>query len=106
MVSTAASHNRKYVLDGITSKVNFKISSTPTRLLYATDIKQTTLYIQVYSKSYINSCLLKLGWVSEGNDSSLMVPLPPSTIKEMANSCAPLEPDALLLIVDKFGFQY
>jgi hypothetical protein len=35
-----------------------------------------------------------------------MVPLTPSTVKEMATSRGPLDPDALKRIVDRFGFEY
>jgi hypothetical protein len=35
-----------------------------------------------------------------------MVPFPPSTVKEMSLSPGPLDPKAIQLIVDKFGFPY
>jgi hypothetical protein len=97
---------RAYVLDGIENKVTFKISPGPTTLLYATDIEQTAQYIRVYAKSYILSCLLKIGWSEDSKDSSIMVPLPPSTIKEMSRSPGPLDPNALRLIVEQFVFEY
>jgi hypothetical protein len=76
-----AESDRRAVLNGIAATVTFKISPKPTTLFYATDIEQTAKYIRVYAKSYIQSCLLKLGWVADGKDSALMVPFPPSTFK-------------------------
>jgi hypothetical protein len=106
MCSAAAESDRKAVLNGIAATVTFKISPKPTTLFYATDIEQTAKYIRIYAKSYIQSCLLKLGWVADGKDSALMVPFPPSTVKEMSLPPGPLDPKALQLIVDKFGFPY
>jgi hypothetical protein len=60
----------------------------------------------VYAKSYILSCLLKLGWSEDSKDSTIMVPLPPSTVKDMSKSLGPLDPNALLIIVGKLGFEY
>jgi hypothetical protein len=37
---------------------------------------------------------------------TLLVPLPLSTIKDMAKSIGPLDPDDLSIMVDKFGFNY
>jgi hypothetical protein len=106
LMSADSAVDRAYVLDGIANKVTFKISPGPTTLFYATDIEQTAQYIRVYAKSYILSCLLKLGWSEYSKDSSIMVPLPPSTVKEMSKSPGPLDPDALRIIVDQFGFEY
>jgi hypothetical protein len=106
LVSAASAADRAYVLNGIAGKVSFKISPGPTTLFYATDIEQTAQYIRVYAKSYILSCLLKLGWSEYSKDSAIMVPLPPSTVKDMSKSPGPLDPDALLSIVCQFGFKY
>jgi hypothetical protein len=106
MCSAAAESDRKVVLNGIAATVTFKISPKPTTLFYATDIDQTAKYIRVYAKSYTQSCLLKLGWVVDGKDSALVVSFPPSTVKEMSLSPGPIDPKALQLIVDKFGFPY
>jgi hypothetical protein len=106
MVSAADATDRYAFLQGITNTVNVKISLTPTTLFYATDTKQTAHSIKVYVKYYIQSCLLKLGWVADGKDSALMVPFPPSTVKEMSLSPGPIDPDELQLIVTKFGFPY
>jgi hypothetical protein len=106
MCSAVVESNRKAVLNGIADTVTFKISPKPSTIFYATDIEQTAKYIRVYAKSYIQSCLLKLGWVADGKDSALMLPFPPSTFKEMSISPGPLDPNALQLIVDKFGFPY
>jgi hypothetical protein len=73
----AAESDRKAVLNGIAATVTIKISPKPTTLFYATDIEQTAKYIHVYAKSYIQFCLLKLGWVADGKDSALMIPPPP-----------------------------
>jgi hypothetical protein len=81
MCSAAAESDRRAVLNGIAATVTFNISPKPTTLFYARDIEQTAKYIRVYAKSYIQSCLLKLGWVADGKDSALMVPFPPSTVK-------------------------
>jgi hypothetical protein len=75
-------------------------------VFYATDIEQMALYIRVHARSYMTSCLTKLGWEADAKDSSLMVPLPPSTVKEMAKSPGPLDPAALILMEAKFGFEY
>jgi hypothetical protein len=106
MCSAAEASDRNAVLNGIAATVTFKISPTPTTIFYATYIDQTAKYIRVYAKSYIQSCLLKLGWVEDGKDSALMVPFPPSTVKEMSLSPGPLDSKALQLIVKKFGFPY
>jgi hypothetical protein len=106
LVAASSHKDRSYVLDGIAAKVTFKISPGPTTLFYATDLEQTTAYIRVYAKSYIDSCLIKLGWAEDSKDSAIMVPLTPSTIKEMAASRGPLDPTALRLIVERFGFEY
>jgi hypothetical protein len=81
MCSVAKASDRNAVLNGIAATVTFKISPKPTTLFYATDIEQTAKYIRVYARSYMQSCLLKLGWVAEGKDSALMMPFPPSTVK-------------------------
>jgi hypothetical protein len=106
MCSSAEASDRHAVLNGIAATVTFKIPPKPTTLFYATDIEQTAKYIRVYAKSYIQSCSLKLVWVVDGKDSALMVPFPPSTVKEMSLSPGPLNPKALQLIVEKFGFPY
>jgi hypothetical protein len=106
LCSSSAESDRRAVLNGIEAIVMFKISPNPTTLFYATDIDQTAKYIRVYAKSYIQSCLLKLGWVADGKNFALMVPTPPSTVKEMSLSPDPLDPKSLQLIVDKFGFPY
>jgi hypothetical protein len=106
MCSAAEASDRNAVLNGIAATVTFKISPTPTTLFYATDIEQTAKYIRVYAKSYIRSCLLKLGWVEDVKDAALMVPFPPSTVKEMSLSPGPLDTKALQLIVEKLGFTY
>jgi hypothetical protein len=106
LCAAASAADCTYVLDGIASTVTFKISPEPTTLFYATDIEQTAAYIRIYAKSYIDSCLIKLGWAEDSKDSAVMVPLTPSTVKEMATSRGPLDPDALKLIVALFGFEY
>jgi hypothetical protein len=106
MASAATSHNRQAVLAGITSKASFKILEGYTKLFYTTYIKQTSLYIKVSTHSYITSCLTKLGWDTSTNDGGIFVPMPPSTIQEIAKSPAPLDPGKLSSIVLKYGFQY
>jgi hypothetical protein len=106
LVSAEHASDRKAVLDGVADTVTFKTSPQHTTLLYDADIEQTTQYIGVYAKSYIQSCLLKLGWFAEGNYTALMVHVPPSTVKEMPLSPGPLDPAALQLIMEKFGFTY
>jgi hypothetical protein len=106
LVSAASAADRAYVLNGIAAKVAFKIPPGPTTLFYATDIEQTAQYIRVHAKSYILSCLLKLGWSEDSKYSAIMVPLPPYTVKDMSKSPCPLDPDAPLSIVRKFGFEY
>jgi hypothetical protein len=86
--------------------VTFKISPHRTTLFYATDIDQTALYIKVHATSYITSCLTKLGWATSTKDSAIMVPMPPSTVKEMAKFPGPLDRGALSAIVAQLGFQY
>jgi hypothetical protein len=81
LVSAAAASNRKSVMEGISNTVIFKISPKHMTLFYSTDIEQTAQYIRVCAKLYIQSCLLKLGWVAEGKDTALMVHFPPSTVK-------------------------
>jgi hypothetical protein len=104
--AAASAADRTYVLDVIASKVTFKISPEPTTLLYATDKEQMAAYIRIYVKSYIDSCLINFGWAKDSKDSAVMVPLTPSTVKEMETYRGPLDPDALKLIVDRFGFEY
>jgi hypothetical protein len=106
MVQAAAASDLQAVFTGIASTVTFKISPTPTTLFYATDIEQTAQYIRVYAKSYIQSWLLKLDWVANRKDSSLVFPLTPSKVKEISRSPGQLDPDALKLIVDTFCFPY
>jgi hypothetical protein len=88
MVSAAEASDRKAVLDGISYCVIFMISPVITTLFYAINIEQTALYIRVHARSYIISCLNKLGWEADAKDSSLMVPLPPSMVKEIENPWA------------------
>jgi hypothetical protein len=106
MMSTANALDRKTVLAGIASHVTFTISPTLTTLFYATDMEQAELYIHVHARSYITSCLTKLGWEADSNDSSRMPPLSPSTVKEMATSPGPLDSAALDITVKQFGFEY
>jgi hypothetical protein len=106
LCAAASAADRTCVLDGIASKVTFKISPEPTTLFYATDIEQTAAYTLIYAKSYIESCLVKLGWAEDSKDSAVMVPLTPSTVKDMATSRGPLDPNTLKLIVDRLGFEY
>jgi hypothetical protein len=106
VVSAASSKDRMAVLDGIAVKVSFDISPEPTSLFYATDIKQTALYIKVFARSYVTSCLLKLGWDTATKDGAILVPMPPSTVKDMANSPGPLNPDELLAVIERHGFEY
>jgi hypothetical protein len=89
LVSADSAADRAYVLNGIAGKVSFEISPGPTTLFYTTDIKQIAQYICVYAKSYILSCLLKLGWSEDSKDSAIMAPLPPSTVKDMSKSPGP-----------------
>jgi hypothetical protein len=93
-------------MEGISNTVTLKISPKHTTLFYATYIEQKAQYISVYAKSYIQACLLKLGWVAKGKDTALMVNFPPSAVKEMSLSPGPLYPAALQLILYKFGFPY
>jgi hypothetical protein len=106
LVSAASLADRSYVMNGIAAKVTFKISPATTTLFYATDIEQTDWYIRVYAGSYIDSCLLKLGWDEDTKDPAFMAPLTPSTVKDMVKSRGPLDPDALCLIVVRYGFEY
>jgi hypothetical protein len=106
LVSAAAETDRAAVLSGIAKAVTFKISAENTVLFYATDIEQTAKYIKVYSRSYITSCLTKLGWEATRQDCSIMPPMTPSTLKTMSNSPGPLDPKDLLVITERFGFQY
>jgi hypothetical protein len=106
LVSAAAETDRAAVLSGITKAVTFKISAENTVLFYATDIEQTAKYIKVYCRSHITSCLTKIGWEATRQDCSVMVPMAPSTFKAMSNSPGPLDPKDLLVITERFGFQY
>jgi hypothetical protein len=106
LVSVAHVSNRTAVLDGIADTVTFKTSPQPTTIFYTTDIEQTSQYIRFYAKAYIQYCLLNLGWLADGKDMALMVSFPPFTVKEMSLSSGPLDPAALQLIMDKFGFPY
>jgi hypothetical protein len=68
------------------------------------DIEQMAQYIRIYDKSYIQSCLLAwLGRRRKGQCTHGPYPsLPPRSVR-----CHyPLDPTALQLIVDKFGFPY
>jgi hypothetical protein len=47
LVAALSHKDRSYVLDGIVTKVTFKISPGPTTMLYATDLEQTATYIHV-----------------------------------------------------------
>jgi hypothetical protein len=106
MASPAHDKDHKAILDSIAARVTFKISPHRTTLFYATDIDQTALYIKVHATSSITSCLTKIGWATSTKDSAILVPMRPSTVKEMAKSPGPLDPEALLAIVAQFGFQY
>jgi hypothetical protein len=106
LVSAASSTDRIAVLTGIASTVTFTISPGLTSLFYATDIEQTALYIKVYAKSYIKSCLLKLGWDTSSKASAIAIPTTPVTLDEMANNPAPLDPGELATVVQQFGFPY
>jgi hypothetical protein len=107
VVSAASRKDRLAVLDGIASTVSFKVSKDRTSLFYATDIAQTALYIKVYIKvsgtSYITSCLLKLGWDTTFKDGAVLVPMPPSTVKDMSKSPGPLNPGDIAAIVKQSG---
>jgi hypothetical protein len=106
LVSAAAETDRAAVLSGIAKAVTFKISAENTVLFYAIDIEQTAKYIKVYCRSYITSCLTKLGWEATRQDCCVVVPIAPSTLKAMSNSPGPLNPKDLLVITERFGFQY
>jgi hypothetical protein len=106
MASAAHETGRKAIPEGIANQLTFKISPHRTTLLYATDIYQTALYIKVHARSYITSCLTKLGWATSTKYYAILVPMPPSTVKDMAKSPGPLDPEALSAIVAQFGFQY
>jgi hypothetical protein len=106
LVSVASSNDRMAVLTGIASTVTFTISPGLTSLFYATDIEQTALYIKVYAKSYIQSCLLKLGWDTSSKTSAIAVPMTPTTLKEMAKNPGPLDPGKLATALQQFGFPY
>jgi hypothetical protein len=106
MAYAAHETDRKAILEGIANRVMFKISPHRTTLFYATNIDQMTLYIKVHATSYITSFLTKIGWATSTRDSAILVPMPPSTVKYMAKSPGPLDPEALSAIVTQFGFQY
>jgi hypothetical protein len=94
MVSAALASNRKAVLDDIASRVTFKILPAPTLMCYAMDIEKTALYIKVHATSYNTSCPTKLGWDTTLKESAVLIPMPPSTVKDMAR------PRDLLTLVD------
>jgi hypothetical protein len=81
MVFAEDAMDRKAILDGIASCITFKISPAVTTLFYATDIEQTALHIRVHARSYITSCLTKLGSEADAKDSSFMASLPASSVK-------------------------
>jgi hypothetical protein len=64
------------------------------------------LYIKVFARSYVTSCLLNLGWDTATKDGASLVPMPLSTFKDMANSPTPLNPDELLVVIERYGFEY
>jgi hypothetical protein len=106
MTSAAHAQNRKAVMDSIASRFTFKISYECKKLVYATDIDQTALYIKVHAASYITSCLTKLGWDTASKDSTILVPMIPPPVKDIAKSPGPLVPGDFPAIVTKFIFHY
>jgi hypothetical protein len=94
------------VLDGIVSKVTFKRSEKLTSLFYATDIKQCAQNIRIYARSYITSCLAKLGWEAQSARTHLMVPLTPAFLKSLKAATGPLDPASIAAMATKYGFQY
>jgi hypothetical protein len=98
--------DRDSVLDGISTKVTFKRSAKLTSLFYATDIEQCAQYIRVYARSYIESCLAKLGWEATSPPTRMMAPLTPTVLKTLKAAPGPLEPAGIAAMVEKYGFQY
>jgi hypothetical protein len=98
--------DRNSVLDGIGSKVTFKRSDKLTSLFYATDIEQCAQYIRVYARSYIKSCLAKLGWEAQSAPTRMMVPLTPTVLKSLKEAPGPLGPAGIAVMATKYGFQY
>jgi uncharacterized membrane protein len=94
------------VLEGIGSKVTFKRSYKLTSLFYATDIEQCAQYIRVYARSYITSCLTKLGWESQYAPTRMMVPLTPTVLKSLKAALPPLNPAGVAAMSTTYGFQY
>jgi hypothetical protein len=97
---------RDSVLDGISTKVTFKRSAKLTSLFFATDIEQCAQYIRVYARSYIESCLAKLGWEATSPPTRMMAPLNPTVLKTLKAAPGPLDPAGIAAMVEKYGFQY
>jgi hypothetical protein len=74
MCVAAISSDRHAVFDGIGSKVTFKNSPSLKKLFHATDIDQCAHYILIFTQSYIESRLVKLGRETKSVSSTLLPP--------------------------------
>jgi hypothetical protein len=50
--------------------------------------------------------MFKLGWDIDTKDGAVLVPMPPSTVKDTSKFPRPLDRGELLAIILKYGFQY
>jgi hypothetical protein len=105
-MGAADAKDRLAVIYGVGATVIFIYTTAHTVLFYATGILQTRYYNKVYAKSYIISCLTKLGWLLDSRDPTLCVPLTPAPIKLIGKSIGPLDPSEQIALSDKHGFKY
>jgi hypothetical protein len=98
--------DRDSVLDGISTTVAFKRLEKLTLLFYATDIEQCAQYISIYARSYIESCLTKLGWEATSPPTHMMAPLTPTVLETLKATPGPIDPAGIATMVENYGFQY